>query len=344
MINMKKLFIVTNYKNIFPQKTHETNSLDLKKISEELQSKNIRCIIQNLDTLANKLLKNEIEFNGDYFFFCSSQIEEYKNTIIDIAYEVQERGGILIPKLDFYISHENKYFQEIYKNRCNIQTPLSTILSNSEINNLNDITLPCVVKKHSGFGSRGVSLATTNSELKKSILKKMNYYWILNTDIYESIKRFIKAKIKFKNLYPNKFGRIVLQDLIPNLEYDWKILVFNNYVFVLKRYTRKNDFKASGSGLFDFNATPSENLIQFAIECRRKLDSPFISLDIAEKKDHTFDVIEYQAVHFGLSTALNSHRYYHYKDNNIDVIEGNIKSIESFFSKALIHYINDNGI
>ncbi|HGM9841919.1 TPA: hypothetical protein ACKRDV_001686 [Proteus mirabilis] len=339
---MKKLFIVTNYKNIFPQKTHETNSLDLKIITKELQSNGITTIIQNLDYIANMLLSNKIIVDGNYFFFCSSQIEDYKNTIIDIAYEVQERGGILIPKLDFYMSHENKYFQELYKKRCHIKTPPSAILSNSETVDFIDITLPCVVKKHSGFGSRGVTLVKNKSELNKSVYQKMNLYWVLNNDIYESIKRLFKTKIKFKNLYPKKFGRVILQELIPNLAYDWKVLVFNDYIFALKRYNRKNDFKASGSGLFDFNAIPSKKLIQFAFECRKKLDTPFISLDIAEQKDNSFNIIEYQAVHFGLSTALNCHRYYHYNNNEIDIIEKNINSIEYFFAYSIIEYINNN--
>lgn len=339
---MNTLFIITNYKNIFPQKTHETNGLDLKKISEDLKKHGINPKIYCLDDLTDAILKNEIDISGNYFLFCSSQIEEYKNTIIDVAHEVTQRKGILIPKIDFYISHENKYFQELYKNRCQIKTPKSKILSTSELPSLERIKLPCVVKKYSGFGSRGINLAQNTTELKTSILKKMNSYWLLNIDIYESIKRLIKTKIKFRNLYPKKFGRVVLQELIPDLAYDWKILVFDDYVFALKRYTRKNDFKASGSGIFDFNAIPNDSLINFAVETRRMLDTPFISLDIAEDKNNKFSIIEYQAIHFGLTTALNCHQYYFYNNGRPQKISKKIDSIESFFSKSIINYIQKN--
>ncbi|ARX09381.1 TPA: hypothetical protein SMV75_001918 [Proteus mirabilis] len=339
---MNTLFIITNYKNIFPQKTHETNGLDLKKINRDLESHNIKSKIYCLDDLTDAILENRIIIEGNYFLFCSSQIEEYKNTIIDIAYEIMQRKGILIPKIDFYISHENKYFQELYKNRYQIKTPKSKILSTSELPSLEGIKLPCVVKKYSGFGSRGIDLAQNTTELKVSILKKMNSYWLLNTDIYESIKRLIKAKIKFKNLYPKKFGRVVLQELIPNLAYDWKILVFDDYVFALKRYTRKNDFKASGSGLFDFNATPSDSLIKFSVETRIKLDTPFISLDIAEDENNEFSIIEYQAIHFGLTTALKCHQYYFYNNGTPKKIPERIDSIESLFSKSIVNFIEKN--
>ncbi|HIE6516819.1 TPA: hypothetical protein ACXOJA_002326, partial [Proteus mirabilis] len=129
---------------------------------------------------------------------------------------------------------------------------------------------------------------------------------------------------------------------IPNLAYDWKILVFDDYVFALKRYTRKNDFKASGSGLFDFNATPSDSLIKFSVETRIKLDTPFISLDIAEDENNEFSIIEYQAIHFGLTTALKCHQYYFYNNGTPKKIPERIDSIESLFSKSIVNFIEKN--
>ena len=148
---MNTLFIITNYKNIFPQKTHETNGLDLKKINRDLESHNIKSKIYCLDDLTDAILENRIIIEGNYFLFCSSQIEEYKNTIIDIAYEIMQRKGILIPKIDFYISHENKYFQELYKNRYQIKTPKSKILSTSELPSLEGIKTTLRSKKIQWF-------------------------------------------------------------------------------------------------------------------------------------------------------------------------------------------------
>ncbi|MBD2781299.1 ATP-grasp domain-containing protein [Xenorhabdus szentirmaii] len=335
-----KFYIITNYLNMLPQRTHETDSLDLSNLQKVLNER-FECIILSIDELSNNILNREIIINNNFFWLCSSQIEPFKHAILDVAYEIQSQGGILVPKYDFYLSHENKYYQEFYKKRCNIETPnailITTSLSKPEVKNF-----PVVSKSYSGFGSNGVSLIKNKEELVKKIEKYMFSFISYNIVPYELIKRLIKIKIKYKNKYPKKIGRVVLQDLIPDLKYDWKLLVFNNNIFALKRYTRDNDFRASGSGKFDYDCRPSNELLLFAYNTRKKLDVPFVSLDIVECGLNKFSVIEFQAVHFGLTTALNCNKYYTIlEDSSIHVNKEKMSNIESFFSNSIIEYIKN---
>lgn len=334
---MKRIFFVTNYKNIIPQKLHETIGLDLDKLKDFLKEGFICCTI-SLDDLASKLLNNDEDINGDYFFFTSSQIQNYKSTILDVAYDVQCRGGILLPKYDLYKSHDNKYYQELYKSRNNVKTPHAQLLSTS--NSPIKPVVPVVIKASQGFGSKGVQLVKESGEVSKSVSSLMSPYYLPLNSVDETLRRTVKYFYKYKGLYPKKIGQVVLQEFIPNLEFDWKVLVFGKSVFVLKRYVRDNDFRASGSGKFDYECSPSDELIKFAEKTRNQLDTPFVSLDIAESSNSEFSVIEFQSVHFGLATMINAKRVFTVESggqvncNPVDNV-----CVEEYFSKSLASYI-----
>ncbi len=332
----KKLFMVSNYNNHIPQFKKESDSLNLELMSSIL-SVNFEVIIILLDDLIDNIIKNKININQSFFFFSSSQIEEYKLAICDVALEIERRNGILIPSYEFYIAHDNKFYQELYKNRCNVKTPKSQLFTNS--NFIGYYEQPIVSKSSRGFASRSVLLAKNKSEYRKSILANMRNYIDLENSFVEKIKSLIKSKVLYRGLYPNKIGRVVAQDFLPGLKFDWKVLVFGNSVFALKRYTKKNDFRASGSGMFDFSDIPSDELIKFAVDVRKRLDTPFISLDIAELDCGSFSVIEYQSVHFGLSTALNSKHHFKVNNNNVEMIKGNISNVEFYFCQSFMEFI-----
>src|SRR5690606_8893478 len=104
----------------------------------------------------------------------------------------------------------------------------------------------------------------------------------LNTHLWRHIsltRAIYIIRAKFKNFfsignYHNEAweyyrARIpyVQQQFVPNLKCDYKALVFMDKVFLLKRGTRKDDFRASGSGIFSF-PEPSVELLNFALQCR----------------------------------------------------------------------------
>ena len=47
-------------------------------------------------------------------------------------------------------------------------------------------------------------------------------------------------------------GKIVVQEFIPGLKNDYKVLIFGSKYYVLYRRVREGDFRASGQGLLEY--------------------------------------------------------------------------------------------
>src|SRR5690606_14304899 len=109
-----------------------------------------------------------------------------------------------------------------------------------------------------------------------------------------------------------------------------------NRYFVLKRNVRKSDFRASGSGDFEF-VDPPVDVLDFAKEITDTLKNPYLSLDIAQS-DKGCHLIEFQATNFGPYTLLNSPSRFINCDNTWNK-EENCKDLEANYSYALNYFI-----
>lgn len=150
-------------------------------------------------------------------------------------------------------------------------------------------TFPKVFKLKGGAGASNVKLLRNHSQCITHINKafgrgfsQFNRLGYLN----DSFKKFRKNKdfrILLKGVYraviPTKFARLAskergyfyCQEFIPNNLFDIRVIVIDEKAFAVKRFVRKNDFRASGSGILAYD------IEQIPIECVK------ISLDVAEK-------------------------------------------------------------
>lgn len=195
---------------------------------------------------------------------------------------------ILIPKLEHFVAHEDKVFQTIFLSDKKIKYPKTRIISNYEegVMALKESIFPLVFKTSEGWGSQGVYLIK-NFEDGDDLLRK----YLVSTD------------------YPStKVGKVLFQEFIHNLEGDWKILIFGDKVACLYRRVKDGDFRASGSGIFEFKK-PSKKILDFAFSIKEILNCNWISLDIMASETNIY-LCEYQVTHFGLLTALNCPKHY----------------------------------
>ena len=58
--------------------------------------------------------------------------------------------------------------------------------------------------------------------------------------------------------------KIIIQDYISGLDGDYKVLIYDKKYYVLRRYNCKNDFRASGSGIFVFEENIPRAVLDFA--------------------------------------------------------------------------------
>ena len=84
-----------------------------------------------------------------------------------------------------------------------------------------------------------------------------------------------------QKLLKREKGYVYFQEFIPNNTYDTRILVVGDRCFSSRRYVRKNDFRASGSGSGDHspNFTSKESL-KIAFDLADKLNIQSLSLDL----------------------------------------------------------------
>lgn len=325
-----RLFIVS-YNGYFGHGLNVDNSLNIDILYQNL-CENFDVKLIDVQDLLNMEIKND-----DFFWITSHQnpdVKKYLNDIsIGLFLDSQEQ---IIPSLKLYLSHDNKGIQSLLYNKgkdiglINQQYKLDYCLINDNK----------VFKTISGAGGQGVSIVN-NNKMKKKLLE-LRWRTITIFEMKMECKEFVKKifsrnRISYSD-YIRKRTPYVLQDFIPSLKYDYKVLVFMENVYVLKRNVRKGDFRASGSGNFEF-VRPNKDLVSYALNVRSKVNTPFISLDIAELPE-SYHCIEYQATHFGPYTKINAKEYYRIIDNELIAFENTV-SLEEEYSNALVKYIKN---
>lgn len=85
---------------------------------------------------------------------------------------------------------------------------------------------------------------------------------------------------KRERLLPRQLGYAYFQDFIPNATYDDRAVVIGNRCFCIRRHCRPGDFRASGSGLvqFDKEIFPTE-MIRSAFRVADAIQSQSLALD-----------------------------------------------------------------
>lgn len=162
-------------------------------------------------------------------------------------------------------------------------------------------TWPKVFKLTGGAGSSNVRLIHSEKEARKIIHRAFNKGFIAFDQrkyfLEESFSKYRKHKSLWKLLksfrhllkplnkeWVNHIEKdyVYFQEFMPQNEYDMRIIVIDqNKIFGYKRFNRKNDFRASGSGAFEF-FTPKnidEKVLKIALETTRKLKMNSIAYD-----------------------------------------------------------------
>lgn len=286
----------------------------------------------------------KVAFKDTFIIYSSSEVKYYKDYIDDILLAIHYMGGILIPNYYLFKAHHNKSFQEIYKILLNFGNlygkPFGTLKEFSE--KINNFEFPIVLKPPDEFGSKDVLVAYNYSDALRKAKKLSSSFESFIKRKFFLLRAVIAAKFKIRDkertyrIYAKKF---VVQKFLSNLYDDWKLLIFNKRYYVLNRKVRKNDFRASGSGKFSF-IDPPEGLLDYAETIFRKLNSPYLALDIV-LNDNKYYLLEFQALYFGLFTILNS-KFYYEKTNNYWKKQPKTLSVEEELADSISNFIKVN--
>lgn len=322
-----KVYIATLPNGFFGSAGCSWRSLDVDKISTLLD--------YDVEIITINDLMN-IDFDPeDTVIYTSSDEENIRLYLRDVMYFINKKCRIL-PNYNMLLAHENKGFQELFRTELGIGN-----LDGNYFFDIDDsrLTMPKVLKTVSGAGGSGVFLAKNKSDISSI---KTKYFEVSNKRKIIKLQRRLKLKSNEFSIYNYRhkgFNLFVEQEFVPNLSNDFKVLVFGDRYYGLKRTIKNKDFRASGSGLFECVKPPKE-VLDFAKSVVDKIDNPYFSLDIAQSKDGCY-LIEFQGTNFGPTALLKcSNRYVSF--NNEWMEEKNNKDIEENFAYALNTFLSCN--
>lgn len=339
MGEINKIVLLTDYKGFFGSKQKTTiyrGGLDLKKLKSYFMGLGFDVEISSFTGLKSHTVDRE----KTLILYTSSEDKYgfYKSFIEDMVLHLEQLNFYLIPSYSCLKAHNNKVAMELFRDRStmhSIKTICSKVFGTFEefIDQIDDFSYPVVVKPATGAMSRGVAMACNKVELIRNV---KNISLTLN---YAHALKEILRKVKYKNLYKCESSyrsKFIIQNFVPGLSNDWKILVFGKKCFVLFRGNRANDFRASGSGKFVFERKLPFGMLDFALSIKENFNVPHISLDVGfDGKE--FHLIEFQFLYFGTTTVEKSPFYFEkledkwlLKEGKTDIEEVYVASIVDF--------------
>jgi glutathione synthase/RimK-type ligase-like ATP-grasp enzyme len=324
---MPRVILVTFSELWYQSYGGSDKKFDVNRLVGYLDGLNIDAEVINIEDLKSAAVKVD-----DYVFYTSSEVPEIREYIKDKLSLIRDHR--IIPEFDLLLAHENKGYQSLLMSERSIPSPNTEYMF--DVDSISKNRKPFVAKTIDGAGSSGVFLIKNDSDLSQ-VREKISfsrYLKVLRKFFLLEASAFSNYKFKHKG-----FRRFVVQEFIDDLRYDVKVLIFGNRYYCLKRMTRENDFRASGSGNVS-TFIPSTDLLDFCESIKSKFDTHVMSLDIYEK--HGFGLIEMQALNFG-PTTLGIVDDYYQKTDSLWRPYAASRSIEENFSHSISHYLENHG-
>jgi len=236
-----------------------------------------------------------------------SKLEEERSKLYFLE---KNLGKLCYPTFDEAYLYEDK-IRFYYFCKLNDLPVVNTFISHneSEANQfIESCTYPIVTKISTGSGSRGVSLIKTLPKAKKFV-----------RTVFGSGKTTYNTYLKQKDY-------VYFQEYISDCEYDLRVIVVGNKIFGYYRMKPRNDFKASGAGIYVKKELPEEAM-RIAVLTKQKMNTRMLAVDmIKSESKNKFEIIE-GSIFFGVSTAeqlmiKGTPGYYLYENDQFKFKEG----------------------
>lgn len=162
-------------------------------------------------------------------------------------------------------------------------------------------TFPKVFKLRGGAGSSNVKLIQNKKSAKRivkrafgrgfplytKLLDLKQRIWVLKRDkdvnalisLSKGIVKFFLPKGEMA-LLPRQKGYAYFQEFVPNNQFDDRIIIIGERALAIRRFNRKNDFRASGSGIIEYDPKLFNiKIIEIAFKVSQNIDSQSTAFD-----------------------------------------------------------------
>lgn len=277
------------------------------------------------------------------FVYQSSEDREllYKSFIEDWIYALQLQGAVVVPEYKYLLAHHNKCFMELLRDltpNSNVRSSKARCFGTYEEIKKTDLAYPVVLKPSAGARGTGVCVANNRTELlrkAKTLMRSFSLFELAN----ELRKRILLKGYVIRSLHRRK---LIAQDFFSGLSNDFKVLCYWDRYYVLKRRVRKNDFRASGSGMFEWIREAPTGLLEFADSVRMSFNVPCISMDIGMSNSQTV-LFEMQFISFGTLTLEKSEGYFTREEGGWHWVPEK-PYLEKTFVYSIIQFIEHNDL
>lgn len=218
-----------------------------------------------------------------------------------------------------------------------------------------EAAFPKVFKLRKGAGSSHVKLVKNKKEAKKLISQafaKGFSQYEAGSNLKERWRKFknrqnnfidlLKGVLRFgystdfDRIAGNERGYIYFQDFIPGNDSDIRVIVIHDRAFAIKRLVRRNDFRASGSGMIEYEKKYfNKETIKLAFDVAQKLKSQCIALDFVYDKGNPLIVeISYGYTKEGYADCVG------YWDEQLNWHEGSFNNPQHWMVKSLLNRVD----
>ena len=265
------------------------------------------CEEKNIDYSLVDCYRNDIveQLSDCDAFMWNYDLLSIKDNLIAkrLLFALEQSGKVVFPAFEEGWHYDDKIGQKYLLEA--IEAPfISTYIFYDEISAkkwVNSTSFPKVFKLKGGAGSSNVSLVRSKNEANRLIniafskgFKSLKKSYFLKEKIRKyklnqvSLKNLLKSYLRFIIPLDKKFishkekGYIYFQEFVENNDCDYRIVVIDqNKAFGIKRYNRKNDFRASGSGHIEYldNNNIPISCLKVAFDTAKKLKMNSIAYD-----------------------------------------------------------------
>ena len=344
----KRLYFITGKDKFLGQFRKPWYSLKAEVFEKELQKTGWEVVTCEFHEVVNGL----VEINDSIVFYSFSQKAALREYYKDVVFFLQQRGNVVLPSYELLLCHENKGFQELYKKQMGLDDLWSLYLSDVSEIDKHKISYPVVLKTLDGSNAKGVFLIKDEGSLRRK-LKEITPAYTIAEKLDLIRRRYFRFKKTAKGWqeyeprddyyryaeYIRQTRSFILQEYIPDLEHDFRVLVVHDQYYVTKRHVGKDDFRASGSKLFDFDTGDVQAMLDYAAGLAGKFNLPYISLDIV-KQGEKFHLLEYQASHFGTNVIKLSGGYYQWGEDRWEYVTAK-PDVSEVLAKGLVRYLDN---
>jgi glutathione synthase/RimK-type ligase-like ATP-grasp enzyme len=229
--------------------------------------------------------------------------EDYKDALFakQLLFAVELSGKKVFPDFRTCWHFDDKVAQKYLLESLDVPfVPSYVFYSKSDaLKWIKSATFPKVFKLRGGGASRNVRLVESARNAEKLvriafgsgfsqsdriayIKEKWRQYVDLKKDFSVVVKAFGRFFIpnEFTRMYHKEKGYVLFQDFIPGNRFDIRVIVIDEKAFALKRMVRKNDFRASGSGMIVYEKDNfSDEIIRMSFQLAEKLQSQSTAFD-----------------------------------------------------------------